>query len=71
MSCCSSSGASRLPPTRALQELADKLRKEEREGGRNRKWRANFNRLNAQLVALENDQDNLERVHPQVQPRVY
>ena len=50
-----------------LQELADKLRKEEREGGRNRKWRANFNRLNAQLVALENEEHALEIVHPQVQ----
>lgn len=48
------------------QELAEKLRKEEREGGRSRKWRANFNRLNAQLVALENDERALELVHPQV-----
>ena len=48
------------------QELAEKLRHEDRENGRGRKWRTNYNKLNAQLLALENDHHALELVHPQV-----
>ena len=50
------------------QELAEKLRHEDRENGRGRKWRGNYNKLNAQLVMLENDHNALELVHPQVRP---
>ena len=52
-----------------LQELAEKLRHEDRENGRGRKWRTNYNKLNAQLLALENDHHALELVHPQVNHR--
>ena len=51
---------------RHVQELAEKLRKEDRENGRGRKWRTNYNKLNAQLLSLENDHHALELVHPQV-----
>ena len=51
---------------RLLQELAEKLRHEDRENGRGRKWRTNYNKLNAQLLSLENDHHALELVHPQV-----
>ena len=51
---------------RLLQDLAEKLRHEDRENGRGRKWRTNYNKLNAQLLSLENDHHALELVHPQV-----
>lgn len=50
----------------AWQELAEKMRREDRENGRGRRWRGNYTKLNAQLIALENDHAALELVHPQV-----
>ena len=49
-----------------MQELAEKLRHEDRENGRGRRWRGSYTKLNAQLVALEADHAALELVHPQV-----
>lgn len=48
------------------QEVADNLKREERETGRGRKWRRHFLELNQQLMALEDDETALERVFPQV-----
>ena len=49
-----------------LQTLADKLKNEKRSVGSGRKWRSNFNRLNTQLLELEDDHNALEMVFPQV-----
>ncbi|KAK9823563.1 hypothetical protein WJX72_003814 [[Myrmecia] bisecta] len=50
---------------REIKDLATKLRKEDREMGRGRKWRKNFRMLNSQLAALEEDETALELVFPQ------
>ena len=49
-----------------LQEAAQKLRKEDREEGKSRKWRRNYRLLNQQLIALEEDEHQLELSYPQV-----
>ena len=51
-----------------LQVLAEKLKQEKRSLGGGRKWRSNFNRLNTQLMELEEDHTALELVFPQVSP---
>ena len=51
-----------------LQETAAKLRKEDREVGRGRKWRSNYRLLNQEVVVLEEEEKNLELVYPQVTP---
>ncbi len=48
--------------------MADKLRKEERESGRSRRWRSAFRRLNQQLASLETEETALEMSFPQVPP---
>ena len=49
-----------------LQETAAKLRKEDREVGRGRKWRQNYRLLNQEVVLLEEEEKKLELVYPQV-----
>lgn len=54
-----------LPRSRA-QGVADALRAEERELGRNYKWRNAFRRVQEQLLAIEADSKALEISFPQV-----
>ena len=49
-----------------VQETAAKLRKEDREVGRGRKWRQNYRLLNQEVVLLEEEEKKLELVYPQV-----
>lgn len=49
-----------------VQEVVETLKKDEREGGRGRKWRAAFRKIQQQLIDLENDSRALELVFPQV-----
>lgn len=49
-----------------LQETAAKLRKEDREVGRGRKWRQNYRLLNKEVLLLEEEEKKLELVYPQV-----
>jgi hypothetical protein len=46
--------------------MADMLKRQEREGGRSRHWRANFKRLQRELLQLEEDEHVLDSVFPQV-----
>jgi LMBR1 domain-containing protein 1 len=46
--------------------LADALKREERENGRGWRWRRNCKALNTQLLVLEEDEQELEMVYPQV-----
>lgn len=49
-----------------VQETAAKLRKEDREVGRGRKWRQNYRLLNQEVLLLEEEEKKLELVYPQV-----
>jgi hypothetical protein len=49
-----------------VQEVVDTLKREEREGGKGRKWRGAFRRIQQQLLDLEADSKALELVFPQV-----
>lgn len=49
-----------------MQETAGKLRKEDREVGRGRKWRTNYRLLNQEVIVLEEEEKQLELVYPQV-----
>lgn len=49
-----------------MQETAAKLRKEDREVGRGRKWRQNYRLLNQEVLLLEEEEKKLELVYPQV-----
>lgn len=49
-----------------MQETAGKLRKEDREVGRGRKWRSNYRLLNQEVIVLEEEERQLELVYPQV-----
>lgn len=49
-----------------MQESAAKLRKEDREVGRGRKWRQNYRLLNQEVLLLEEENKKLELVYPQV-----
>lgn len=51
-----------------IQEVVETLKKEEREQGKGRKWRAAFRRIQQQLIDLEGDSKALELVFPQVCP---
>lgn len=51
-----------------MQETAAKLRKEDREVGRGRKWRQNYRLLNQEVVVLEEEERQLDLVYPQVSP---
>lgn len=42
------------------------LRREEREQGKGRRWRKNFKALQNQMILLEEDEQQLELVYPQV-----
>ena len=46
--------------------IAEVLKREEREGGKGRRWRRNFKSLQNQLLVLEEDERQLEMVFPQV-----
>lgn len=48
-----------------IKHVAEALRRQERENGRNRKWRRNVAALQTQVVVLEEDQSQLEAVYPQ------
>lgn len=50
---------------RDIKDVAEALRRKERESGRSRKWRSNFKALQTQLIVLEEDQEQLEKVFPQ------
>jgi len=50
---------------RDILQVADALKREEREQGRSRKWRKNYTALQAQVEVLEDDQAQLEKVFPQ------
>lgn len=49
-----------------VQESAAKLRKEDREVGRGRKWRQNYRLLNQEVLVLEEEEKKLDLVYPQV-----
>lgn len=42
------------------------LKRQDREGGRSRQWRSNFKRLQRELLQLEEDEQLLDSVFPQV-----
>lgn len=46
--------------------MADMLKRQDREGGRTRHWRANLKRLQRELLQLEEDEQVLDSVFPQV-----
>jgi hypothetical protein len=46
--------------------MASLLKKQDRDGGRDRRWRANFKKLQRELTTLEEDEYQLDRVFPQV-----
>lgn len=46
--------------------MAEMLKRQDRGEGRNRTWRSNFNRLQKQLLQLEEDEVALDAVFPQV-----
>lgn len=48
------------------QSTADMLKRQDREGGRTRHWRSNFKRLQRELLQLEEDEQLLDSVFPQV-----
>eukprot|EP00891_Asterochloris_glomerata_P004082 jgi/Astpho2/4082/e_gw1.00063.48.1_t len=48
-----------------IMDSAAKLRKQDREGGKNRSWRREYRLLAQQVVALEEDEKALEVVYPQ------
>ena len=62
---CLPSAQSQVAPVH-LQDSAAKLRKQDREGGKNRSWRREYRLLTQQVVALEEDEKALEVVYPQV-----
>ena len=49
-----------------VQDVGDKLKREEREYGRGRKFRTKMRTLEQQVLLLEEDQEKLEKVFPQV-----
>ena len=49
-----------------VQESAAKLRKEDREVGRGRRWRQNYRLLNQEVLVLEEEEKQLDLVYPQV-----
>lgn len=51
-----------------LQDKAAALKQDEREGGRSRRWRGQLVKLNHLVSLLEADQEELEKVFPQVPP---
>lgn len=50
---------------RDVGQLADALKREERENGRSWRWKRNIKQLNNQLLVLEEDEQELELVYPQ------
>lgn len=46
--------------------MADMLKRQERDGGRTRHWRFNFKRLQRDLLQIEEDEQTLDSVFPQV-----
>ena len=50
----------------SVQDVGDKLKREEREFGRGRKFRSKIRTLEQQVLLLEEDQEKLEKVFPQV-----
>ncbi len=46
--------------------MADMLKRQERDGGKNRTWRGNFKRLQREVLQLEEDHTALDAVFPQV-----
>jgi hypothetical protein len=46
--------------------MADMLKRQERDGGRTRHWRSNFKRLQRDLLQIEEDEQTLDSVFPQV-----
>ena len=51
------------------QDVVDALKKEERAGGRGRRWRGALRRIQAQLLDVEHDSTALELVFPQARCR--
>jgi hypothetical protein len=54
------------PLLHRLQDMAALLKKQDRDGGRDRRWRGNFRKLQRELQVLEEDEYQLDRVFPQV-----
>ncbi|DBB07652.1 TPA: hypothetical protein ACH3X3_009085 [Trebouxia sp. C0006] len=50
---------------KGIMESAAKLRKEDREVGRGRKWRQNYRLLNQEVLVLEEEEKQLDLVYPQ------
>jgi len=48
------------------QDKAAALKQEERDHGKGRRWRGQLRKPNALVSLLEEDQDKLEKVYPQV-----
>ncbi|GAB4820473.1 hypothetical protein N2152v2_007519 [Parachlorella kessleri] len=48
-----------------IRQLAEVLKREEREQGKGRRWRKNFRALQNQMLLLEEDEEQLELVYPQ------
>jgi hypothetical protein len=46
--------------------MSELLKRQERDGGRNRQWRNNLRKLQKELLQLEEDEVVLDSVFPQV-----
>lgn len=49
-----------------MQSMGEMLKRQDRESGRSRHWRANLKRLQRELLQLEEDEHVLDSVFPQV-----
>lgn len=50
-----------------IRRMADLLKKQEKDNGKDRRWRGNLRRLQRELVTLEDDEYHLDAVFPQGQ----
>lgn len=56
---------------RDIRDVAEALKRQQRESGRGRKWRSNANALAGQLAVLEEDEAQLEQLFPQGEDPAY
>lgn len=57
-----------LTPPLHMQSMAEMMKRQDREGGKNRTWRGNLRRLQKEVIQLEEDEIALDAVFPQVCP---
>lgn len=48
-----------------IKQMAELLKRQQRDGGKDRRWRSNLKKLQREVVALEDDEYNLDAVYPQ------